>query len=236
MTASVRKSACCLLPLSMIMLPVPLWKGDFLTPKPVLPSLWRKGRCIAGPCMKKGKTAFYSKAAQKVTEVRTGRFCKRDLQAKSGSSVIVQIGDRDRTSVTGFGSWLWHKLHQSLEKDLGVEPVAEHRPIARILFSDRYCNSPLTAALLYRLLSHLEDVYGEAWSAPSFFVMLADRISGEYSQVWDNWSRASERDEAVRRLLSELGTVKVVPMDKKMMAHARSRRLHPRWYGADYLV
>mgnify|MGYP006996070320 FL=1 len=60
---------------------------------------------------------------------------------------------------------------------------------------------------------------------PSFFVMLADRISGEYSQVWDNWSRASERDEAVRRLLSELGTVKVVPMDKKMMAHARPLRL-----------
>ena len=55
--------------------------------------------------------------------------------------------------------------------------------------------------------------------------MLSDRISGEHSQVWDDWSRASERDEAVRRLLNELGTAKVVPMDKKMMAHARSLRL-----------
>ena len=55
--------------------------------------------------------------------------------------------------------------------------------------------------------------------------MLADRISGEYSHVWDDWSRATERDEAVRGLLNELGTAKVVPMDKKMMAHARSLRL-----------
>lgn len=150
---------------------------------------------------------------------------QKDLQAKSGNSAIVQIGGNDKTSVTDFGPWLWHKLHQSLEKNLGLDPVAARRPITRILFSDRYCNSPLTTALLYRLLSHLKELYGEAWTSPTFFVMLADRISGEYSHVWDDWSRATERDEAVRGLLNELGTAKVVPMDKKMMAHARSLRL-----------
>ena len=150
---------------------------------------------------------------------------QKNLQAKSGNSAIVQIGGNDKTSVTEFGPWLWHNLHQSLEKNLGLAPVASRRPITRILFSDRYCNSPLTVALLYRLLSHLKELYGEAWAFPTFFVMLADRIFGEYSQVWDNWSRAEERDEAVRRLLNELGAVKVVPMDKKMMTHARSLRL-----------
>lgn len=150
---------------------------------------------------------------------------QKDLQPKSGNTAIVQIGNNDKTSVMDFGAWLWHKLHLSLEKNLGIDPIAERRPIARILFSDRYCNSPLTAALLYRMLRHLKEVYGEAWTSPSFFVMLSDRISGEHSQVWDDWSRASERDEAVRRLLNELGTAKVVPMDKKMMAHARSLRL-----------
>ena len=150
---------------------------------------------------------------------------QKDLQPKSGNTSIVQIGNNDKTSVMDFGAWLWHKLHLSLEKNLGFDPIAERRPIARILFSDRYCNSPLTAALLYRMLRHLKEVYGEAWTSPSFFVMLSDRISGEHSQVWDDWSRASERDDAVRRLLNELGTAKVVPMDKKMMAHARSLRL-----------
>ncbi len=52
--------------------------------------------CIAGPCMKKGKTAFYSKAAQKITEVRTGRFCKKDLQAK----IRQQCHCTDRRIVT----------------------------------------------------------------------------------------------------------------------------------------
>ena len=74
---------------------------------------------------------------------------QKDLQAKSGNSAIVQIGGNDKTSVTDFGPWLWHKLRQSLEKNLGLDPVAARRPITRILFSDRYCNSPLTTALLY---------------------------------------------------------------------------------------
>lgn len=200
-------------------------EGGFSHPQARLAVTVEEGTLYRWAVYEEGENSLLLKGCTEGNRGTHRPILQKDLQAKSGSSVIVQIGDRDRTSVTDFGSWLWHKLHQSLEKDLGVEPVAEHRPIARILFSDRYCNSPLTAALLYRLLSHLEDVYGEAWSAPSFFVMLADRISGEYSQVWDNWSRASERDEAVRRLLSELGTVKVVPMDKKMMAHARSLRL-----------
>lgn len=153
------------------------------------------------------------------------QLTQRDLQVKSGNSVIVPISSNDKTSIPCFGAWLWEKLCRALRNSLEVDPIASKLPIARIIFSDRYCNSPLTVALFYRLLNHLKELYGKAWTSPDLFIMLSDRITGEYPNVWDNWNRATDRNEAMRALLNELGAAKIIPMDKKMMAHARKLQL-----------
>ncbi|MBO4311857.1 MAG: DUF1998 domain-containing protein, partial [Desulfovibrionaceae bacterium] len=146
---------------------------------------------------------------------------QKDLLPKTSNSAIVQIGQHENTSITQFGAWLWHKLQQYLEKNLGFNFIASQQPITRIVFSDRYCNSPLTVALFYSMMLHLQQSYGNAWNAPTFYIMLSDRIYRENSNVWDNWSLADERDNALREVLKNLGTIKLFPMKKNMLAHAR---------------
>ena len=138
---------------------------------------------------------------------------QKDLQAKSGNSAIVQIGGNDKTSVTDFGPWLWHKLRQSLEKNLARSRCAR-RPSHASCFPTGtaippyHCPSLQTAESSERALRRGMDF-------PHLLRHARRPDSGEYSHVWDDWSRATERDEAVRGLLNELGTAKVVPMDKK---------------------
>ena len=198
MTASVRKSACCFAPSIHDNVTCSVMEGGFSHPKPVFCRHCGGRTLYRWAVYEEGENSLLLKsAAQKVTEVRTGRFCKKDLQAKirqqchcTDRRIVTELPSR--ISAHGCGT----NCTSLLKRISGVEPVAEHRPIARILFFRQVLQFSPYRGPSFRLLSHLEDVYGEAWSASSFFVMLADRISGEYSQVWDNWSRASERDRS----------------------------------------
>ncbi|WP_294446925.1 DEAD/DEAH box helicase [uncultured Mailhella sp.] len=153
---------------------------------------------------------------------------QKDLQATRGSCAVEQIASGETTTVMNFGAWLWGRLHLSLKRNLGVDPVAERRPLTRIVFSDRYCKSPLTVALLYRLLKQLRDFYGEAWPFPVITAKFSENSPQDYyrmSSILDNWARSSERDTVAELALKELGTVHAFSVDKKLMAHARSLRL-----------
>ena len=149
----------------------------------------------------------------------------KELLPVSGNSAIVKIGNNENTSVAEFGPWLWTKLRKSLAENLGKDFIACRQPIKRIMFSDRYCNSPLTAALLHEMLSYLQESYGDTWTFPSCHIFLTDYITGEGSYIWDNWRNASERDAAIKEMLSEFGNISVVSMKKTEMPHARSLKL-----------
>ena len=99
-------------------------------------------------------------------------------------------------------------------------------PLTRVQFSDRYCLSPLTVALLYRMLRQLKEFYGEAWGTPAVTVQLSNEPNSSLqTNVWEDWALPSEREKAARALLTCLGPVQVFTRDKKLMAHARSLRL-----------
>ena len=151
---------------------------------------------------------------------------QKDLQANRGSCAVEQIAGGEITSVMNFGAWLWGRLHLTLTKHLGFDPVAERRPLTRVQFSDRYCLSPLTVALLYRMLRQLKEFYGESWGTPAVTVQLSNEPkSSLQTKVWEDWALPSEREKAARALLTCLGPVQVFTRDKKLMAHARSLRL-----------
>ena len=149
----------------------------------------------------------------------------KDLLPVSGNSAIVKIGSNEKTSVADFGPWLWTKLRKSLAENLGKDFIACRQPVKRILFSDRYCNSPLTAALLHKILSYLQESYGDAWTFPSCHIFLTEYITGEGASIWDNWRSGSERNAAIKEMLSGFGNISVLSMKKTEMPHARSLKL-----------
>ena len=152
---------------------------------------------------------------------------QKDLQAKSGNSAIVILPNNAKTTVAGFGSWIWRKLQEALEKNIGLNLFAELRPIETIIYSDRYCNSPLTVILLYHLLNYLKISYGKAWTFPHLLVFLSNMLPTDYQyvEVKNNWLGAETRDAAIEKLLDEFRNVRVLSGNKKSMSHARELQI-----------
>lgn len=153
---------------------------------------------------------------------------QQDLLPISSHSDIIQLKQlesNEKLTITEFGPWFWGKLQQHLSKNLSNDFLAYRQPIKNINFSDRYCNSPLTIALLHSMLRHLRDYYGNAWAIPSCSVILANTINSDGFYIWNNWRNPDARDAALRSLLQDMVKVTVSSMDKIMMPHARSLRL-----------
>lgn len=150
------------------------------------------------------------------------RLTQKDLQPASGNSAIVQIGQGEKTTVSDFGAWMWRRLRQSLVQNLGNDFIACQKPIRRIQFSDRYCNSPLTVALLHNMLRQLQESYGDSWTAPTCMIFLANNFTGDSTTIWSNWRSAEARNEAVKILLQGIGKILVIPSSKTDLPHARS--------------
>ncbi len=159
------------------------------------------------------------------------KLSQKDLiPSSTAGSDIVLIADNEKTAVAEFGEWIWGKLRKSLAEKLGKDFIASREPIARITFSDRYCNSPLTVTLLHNMLRHLKDSYGDAWTSPACLINFANytnNYTNNYSsfRVSGNWMNENARNDAVKQLLCDFGKVFVKAMHKKYLPHARCLQL-----------
>ena len=144
-----------------------------------------------------------------------------ELQPKGGNSAILRIDQSESLNVSDFGDSLWKKIRSRIKKEIGRDLISERASIARIIYSDRYNNSPLTAALLFRLLESLKSQYGAKWNDPPVLIFGVDSMTQERMNIWDNWRFASQRDAVCIELLSDIGAVKVSNGKKNQLPHFR---------------
>lgn len=143
------------------------------------------------------------------------------FQTKAANSVL-SISQAETIPLKKFGAWLWSRLEKKIIESIGENPLSRRNAISQIVYSDRYCNSPLTAALLNHLLKQLKSMYGDKWGQPKIGIILANRFdTGESSSLWHNFVSPENRNSLLGRLLQEIGQTQILSREKSEMPHAR---------------
>ena len=168
----------------------------------------------------------------------TTRSCSLDgletLAVESIRSQQIQVGDREIEihheldgSIRDFGKRFWSFVtnqHDGIAELLSGSSTI----VDEIDYSDRYLFTPVSIALVYRILSGLKNVVGSSrWVSPLISITTTNtRGSGVheiYDTVYSDWEDSSLRDSAAKRVLASLGLKpKWVVSDRRNVQHSRS--------------
>lgn len=158
-----------------------------------------------------------------------------ELAASKIRPQAVDRSDRDleiRRELNGpfaeFGRRFWSYLAR---EHAGTQQLlkAENDQPLQIRYQDRYLFSPLSIALLFKVLEGLRDHLGEARWPPTDIeiVTLANKepkaaVAHGHKRLWGDWSDMQLRDAVLKRLFEQSGLpLTLTSVDKKTAGHGR---------------